>query len=74
MKYGPGEQAVPDLHSSGFNLLSTLTCSCGHSISRPLGEGGLGSAEQHKGQVYLFEGVCLCVHGDSQALVMIKNV
>lgn len=36
--------------------------------------GGLGSAEQHKGQVYLFEGVCLCVHGDSQALVMIKNV
>lgn len=26
MKYGPGEQAVPKLHSSGFNLLSALGC------------------------------------------------
>lgn len=26
MKYGPGERAVPDLHSSGFNLLSALGC------------------------------------------------
>lgn len=32
--------AVPGLHSSGFNLPSTLGCGCGHSISRPLGGGG----------------------------------
>lgn len=43
--------------------------------SGPLGGGGgWGSAEQHKGQVYLFEGACQCVHRDSQALVMIKNL
>lgn len=72
MKYGPGEQAVPDLHSSGFNLLSTLSCGIVGIPFVDLWEGG--SAEQHKGQVYLFEGVCLCVYRDSQALVTIKNL
>lgn len=62
---GLASEAGTDLRSSGFNLLSTLGCGgCGHSISRPLGGGGgWGSAEQHKGQVYLSEGACLRVHG-----------
>lgn len=50
MKYGPGEQAVPKLHSSGFNLLSALGCG---RVGIPfLDVGGVGGcvAKQYKGQ------------------------
>lgn len=57
---GPGENAVPKLHSSGFNLLSVLGCG---RVGIPFLDMGAGrsGAEQHKGQAYLFGGVCVCV-------------
>lgn len=74
MKYGPGERAVP----TSIHLVSIFSPpSVAEAVGIPfldLWEGGVGCAEQHKGQVYLFEGACLCVHRDSQALVMIKNL
>lgn len=68
---------VSRLYPTSIHLVSIFSPPSLAAVGIPfldLWEGGLGSAEQHKGQVYLFEGVCLCVHGDSQALVMIKNV
>lgn len=61
MKYGPGEQAVPELHSSGFNLLSALGCGRVGIPFLDIRGVGRSGAEQHKGQAYLFGGVCRCV-------------
>lgn len=74
MKYGPSEQAVPELHSSGFNLLSALGCGRVGIPFLDIGWGvGRSGAEQHKGQAYLFGGVCLCADKDSLTLVTLKK-
>lgn len=70
MKYGPGEQTVPNLHSSGFNLLSALRCG---RVGIPFLDIGEGIAEQHKGQAYLFGGASLCVYKDSLPMGTIKD-
>lgn len=53
MKYDSVEQAVPKLNSSGFNLLSALVCG---RVGIPFRDMVGSSAEQHKGQAYLFGG------------------
>lgn len=62
-------------YQTSIHLVSIFSPPSAAAVGIPfvdLWEGG--SAEQHKGQVYLFEGVCLCVYRDSQALVAIKNL
>lgn len=58
MKYSPGKHLVPELHSSGFNLLSALGCG---RVGIPFLDMGVGrnGAEKHKGRAYLFGGVCV---------------
>lgn len=75
LKYGPGKQAVPDVHSSGFNLLSTLGCGCVGIPFLYTGRGlGRSDAKQHKGQAYEFGGACLHVRSDSLTLVTVKKL
>lgn len=74
MKYGPGEQAVPELHSSGFNLLSALGCGRVGIPFVDIRGGGRSGAELHKGQEYLFGGVCLCIDKDLLTLVTLKKL
>lgn len=61
VKYGPGERAAPQPHSSGFNLPSSFWMWLrGHSFPDTVEEGG-GARVVALGAEFVFESASMCI-------------